>query len=356
MSHSPVLARICLMALLAPAAALALPPADPAMIAKAAAFAERQRANVDDVLGHAGEDGMALLVIPTVNLDAHPKRDFDDRDTRDAFARQRSMFMQWMNVGKREYGLTVGQDTRKFDPFDIGPLFQTPSGALTYQVIPVWPGEYRLGRITYFQPRAVVPEATGRLEKEAILKKVGVARMTETMDVDYEKTGPWPKHEKETDDGLGQGCEVVLRLGGGCDEAAREFRWQVIADRAVTAGAAEPSAVPSYDAVLTFAPIASISVKAGDVVLTDGFVLDGQPELDKRMCGGSGGTITCAMQSVTVKRLPASIESFRQAPTAASFKLPKLDAALRDLVYRAPTMLVEPADKASQNVIKAEME
>ncbi|KAG0904922.1 hypothetical protein G6F32_017245 [Rhizopus arrhizus] len=61
----------------------------------------------------------------------------------------------------------------------------------------------------------------------------------------------------------------------------------------------------------------------------------------------------CPMDSLTLTRLPASLDDFRQAPGAASFNLPKLDAALRDLTYRAPTLYYKPASAAEPNVIRA---
>jgi len=51
----------------------------------------------------------------------------------------------------------------------------------------------------------------------------------------------------------------------------------------------------------------------------------------------------CLLESMTLERLPASIEDFRKARSAASFQLPKLDAALKELVYREPKYYFEPA-------------
>jgi hypothetical protein len=61
----------------------------------------------------------------------------------------------------------------------------------------------------------------------------------------------------------------------------------------------------------------------------------------------------CTMDSITLTRLPASLEDFRQAPDAGSFKLPKLNEALRDLVYRAPTLYYKPESAAAPNLIRA---
>jgi len=81
---------------------------------------------------------------------------------------------------------------------------------------------------------------------------------------------------------------------------------------------------------------------------------DGQPVMDKDMCGYAEKQRTCGLESLLVRRLPVSIQEFRQAPSAASFDMPKLEAALQGLEYRAPTMLAKPANKATPNVIRAE--
>lgn len=59
------------------------------------------------------------------------------------------------------------------------------------------------------------------------------------------------------------------------------------------------------------------------------------------------------MDSITLTRLPASLGDFRQAPDAGSFKLPKLNEALRDLVYRAPTRHYKPESGAAPSLIRA---
>jgi len=354
MSLVPVLARVCLIGLFTPAVALALSPPDPEWVAKVAETTERQRSSFDNAIGSLVRDGMALLVIPTINLDAGGQRNFDDAATREKFLRQQSLLMRWNHKTERDYAITTGHGKHKLDHFDLGPQFQTPNGAITYQVIPVWPGEYRLNVITYRQPGATTPNGTRSWTIDEALEEVGVSTLIETTDIGYKKTGPWPQYEKATDDGLGEGCEVVVRLGGGCDEAAREFRWQRSAQRGVEAGTAEELEVRGMTVQLHFAPIASITLKEGEVVLTDGFVLmDGQPVLNMDKCQKTARDTMCLIQSLTVQRLPASIENFRQAPSATSFKMPKMDELLRGMVYRKPTVYGKPIDKASPNVIEA---
>lgn len=358
----PALARACLFGLFAHGIALAQPADEPAPLAieataeeraKLAEMAERHRVNVDNVLGLAPQDGMALLVIPTINLDAEGERDFDDRAARNRFARQSSTFMHWRKKTDDGYAISVGQGKHKFDPADVGSVFQTPRGAITYQVIPVWPGEYGLNRITYRQPRATIPELVERVDLTARLEKSGMATLLETTDRDFRKTGPWPRQAKQNEDGLGVGCEVVLRFGGGCDEAAREYRWQVSAGIALNQGDAEAVPVRGFDAELIFAPMASIKLEKGEVVLTDGFLLrDGQPVLAKNMCDDLSGEVVCAIESLVVERLPASIEDFRQARSAGSFGLPQTEAALRGLVYRAPTIHGKPVAGATPNLLR----
>jgi hypothetical protein len=337
-----LLGRVCLFALFAPAAGLTQPGADPTLDARAAAAAERHRARTDDVLGRAREE-MALLVIPTVNLDAPPPRDFGDATTRVRFTRQSSTLMHWRHTTKEGVAFTVGQGPHKFNSADTGPLFQTPRGEVVYQVIPVWPGEYRLNRITYHQPQATAPAPTRRLESSAMLDKLGMATLDETTDIDFRKTGPWPQPENPSDDGLGEGCQVTLRFGAGCDEAAREFRWRLNASLAVTGGVAERVPVAGVDTELLFSPVATITLKVGEAVLIDGFTLPGdQPVLGKDSCRTLAEKLICPLETMTLKRLPVSIEDFRQAPAAGSFNMPKLDAALRDLVYREPTYYFKP--------------
>ncbi|WAI82037.1 MULTISPECIES: hypothetical protein [Achromobacter] len=355
MSPLPVLARLCLVGLLAPSLAFALPPPDPELIAKSKAAAERTRENRDSGLAEFVQEGMALLVIPTLNLDDGPKRDFDDRATREKFLRQQSMLTRWNHKTDHGLAITVGHGAHKLDILDTGPLFQTAHGRMTYQVIPVWPGEYQLDRITYHVPNTTIPRMTWHPDTTALLQKIGMSTMRYRDDDVFKKTGPWPQPKNPTDDGLGEGCQVVLRLGGGCDEAAREFRWQRSAELAVTEGTAELDSAAGLDVDLTFEPIASIKLEAGEVVLTDGFVpMEGQPVLIKQMCEPGGDQVRCAMQSITVERLSTSVQDFRQAPSAASFNMPKLNGVLDKLVYRAPTLHMKPVDKASPNVMRAE--
>ena len=355
MSPLPVLARLCLVGLLAPTLAFALTPPDPELIAKSEAAAERMRESRDSGLAAFVQEGMALLVIPTLNLDAGPKRDFDDRATREKFLRQQSMLTRWNHKTDHGLAITVGHGEHKLDALDIGPLFQTAHGRVTYQVIPVLPGEYQLDRITYHVPNTTILRMTWHPDTKALLKKIGMSTMRYRDDDVFKKTGPWPQPKNATDDGLGEGCQVVLRLGGGCDEAAREFRWQLSAERAVTEGTAERDSAAGVDVDLKFEPIASIKLEAGEVVLTDGFVpMDGQPVLIKQMCEPGRDQVRCAMQSITVERLRTSLQDFRRAPSAASFKMPKLNGVLDKLVYRPPTLHMEPVDKATPNVMRAE--
>lgn len=355
MPLSTVLARVCLLGLMFPPLALALPPVDPEVAAAEAKRAERQRMIGDKLLGDVQQD-MALLVIPTANLDAQAGRNFNDPAVREAYARQSSVLMHWEHTTEKGFfGITAGPGKHKFSKTDLGPIFQTARGELAYQVIPVWPGEYRLTRITYQLPRTDLPTLDPYLEVLDMKREMAFATVSERVDFDFTTISPWPRYDKDTDDGLGQGCTVVMRLGGGCDEAARALRWQRDAARAVDAGAAEAVVVPGMDVDLSFAPIASITLKKGDVVLTDGFVLpDGQPVMDKDRCGYAEKQRTCGLESLLLRRLPVSIQEFRQAPSAASFDMPKLEAALQGLEYRAPTMLAKPANKATPNVIRAE--
>ncbi|WP_343738251.1 hypothetical protein [Achromobacter sp.] len=337
-----VLAVVCVSALFAPLAALAQSPTDKALQAEATAMRERHRANTDKLFDQARED-MALVVIPTVNFDAQPQRDFDDAATRDRFTRQSSTLMHWQHVTDKGYAMTVGQGKHKFDTADLGPLFQTTHGAVAYQVIPVWPGEYRLNRITYHQPRTALPDTDARAKSMDYLKDLGMATLTETADVDFKKTGPWTPLPP-SEDILGSGCEVTLRFGNGCDEAAREYRWVEEAKRAVPERAAEMVPVAGVNTELLFTPLATITLKAGDVVLMDGFKMpDDQPVMVKDSCGVLAREWVCLLESMTLERLPASIEDFRKARTAATFQLPKLDAALQGLVYREPKYFFDPA-------------
>lgn len=354
MPSFPLLARVCLIALCAPALAPAQPPADPEFAARVAAMVERNRANVDALLGDARQQGMALLVIPTVNLDAGPRRDFDDEATRDRYVRQRSTFMHWNHKSEKDNAISAGQGEHKPDLMDPGPHFQTVHGKLLYQVIPVWPGEYRLNRITYHQPRTELPEPGPRQSSTDRLKKIGIATLDYTLDREFKKNAAQPQSGQEADDGLGRGCEVLLRAGGGCDEAAREVRWRIDAEIAFNKGKADAAPAPGIDVELLFSPIAAIRLEAGEAVLTDGFVLPvDQPVMTPNSCEDTSFGPTCSMDALTLERLPASLEDFRQAPGAASFNLPKLDAALRDLVYRAPTLYYPPESEAAPNLIRA---
>jgi len=207
----------------------------------------------------------------------------------------------------------------------------------------VWPGEYRLNRITYHQPRTALPDSTVRAKSMDYLKDLGMATLTETADIDFKKDGPWTPLSP-SEDGLGSGCEVTLRYGDGCNEAAREYRWVEGARRAFHNREAEMLPVAGVDIELLFTPLATITLKAGDVVLTDGFKLpDDQPKMVKDSCGVLAREWVCLLESMTLERLPASLEDFRKAPSAASFQLPKLDAALQELVYREPKYYFDPA-------------
>lgn len=362
----PVHVRLGLIGLLVPTLAFAQPLSDAEpttkyetlsdaeLAAEYEAVIARERESRDSGLAASVQEGMALLVIPTLNLDAGPKRDFDDRTTREKFLRQQSMLTRWNHRTDRGVAITVGHGEHKIDIRDIGPVFQTAHGRFIYQVMPVWPGDYRLDRITYHVPDMTILRLKQQSNTTAIPRPIGISTMRHRHDDVFKKTGPWPQPRNATDDGLGEGCQVVLRLGGGCDEAAREFRWQLGAKRAVAAGAAERDSVAGVDVDLTFEPIASIRLRAGEVVLTDGFIpIDGQTVLIEEMCESGGGQVRCPMQSITVERLRASLDDFRQAPSAASFKMPKLDGVLDKLTYRAPMLHVNPVDRASPDVLQA---
>ncbi|HCW21836.1 hypothetical protein [Achromobacter sp.] len=353
MQSFPVLARACLIALFTPSLALAQPAA-PDFAGRTAALVERHRVNVDGLLGNARQEGMALLVIPTLNLDAEPQRDFNDDATRDRFVRQRSTFMRWNHKSEKDTAISAGAGDHKLNPTDPGPQFQTVRGKLLYQVIPVWPGEYRLNRITYHQPRTELPETVPPQSATERIKKIGIATLDYTVDREFKTAVPQTQSAQDEDDGLGKGCEVMLRAGGGCDEAAREVRWRLNGEIAFNAGEADAAPAPGFEAELIFSPIASIKLEAGEAVLTDGFVLPvDQPVMTPDSCEDTSLGPVCTMDSLTLTRLPASLEDFRQAPSAGSFNLPKLDAALRDLTYRAPTLHYPPVSKAAPNQIRA---
>lgn len=359
MTLTSVLARACLVGLVAHAAAVAHPSGEAEQIAPPATWNDRvehHRAEVDTLLGEARQNGMALLVIPTLNLDAQGKRDFHDQATRIRFTQQSSTMMRWNHKTDEGFAITVGHGEHKLNFPDLGPVFQTPRGKLTYQVIPVWPGEYRLNRIVYHQTQATPPKTGSKpIPSADILAKIGIAELTPTTDRDFKKTGPWPQKTEQGEDGLGNGCNLLLRLGGGCDELVRVFRWDASARIAIQDRNAEPVLVPGVDVQLSFAPIADITLEKGEVVLTDGFVLlDDQPVLAKNLCETALDFVRCAMQSITVERLPASIEDFRQAPGADTFNLPQVQTALRDLVYRAPNVHAKPVAGGSPNLLRAQ--
>ncbi|MBV7498794.1 hypothetical protein [Achromobacter sp. ACM05] len=341
-----VLALVCVSALFAPLSAWAQSPSDEALQAEAAAMRKRHVANTDELFDQARKD-MAIVVIPTVNFDAGTPRNFDDAATRDQFTRQHSALVHWQHKTEKGFAMTVGQGKHKFDVSDTGPLFQTTRGALAYQVIPVWPGEYRLNRIAYRQPRTALPDSEARAKTMDYLKNLGMATLTETMAIDFKKEGPWTPLVP-SEDGLGSGCEVTLRIGEGCNEAAREYRWVEGARRAFHNREAEMLPVAGVDTELLFTPLATITLEAGDVVLMDGYKMpEDQPVIVEDSCGVLAGEWVCLLESVTLERLPASIEDFRKARSAASFELPKLDAALQDLVYREPKYYFEPAAGAA---------
>ena len=90
-----------------------------------------------------------------------------------------------------------------------------------------------------------------------------MATLTEMTDIDFKKEGPWtPLTPGE--DGLGAGCEVTLRIGEGCNEAAREYRWVAGAKRAFHNREAEMLPVAGVDTELFFTPLATITLEAGD--------------------------------------------------------------------------------------------
>jgi len=353
MTFPLTLARISLIALFAPTLALAQ-PVEPHFSVRAAALVERHRVNVDGLLGNARQEGMALLVIPTLNLDAQSRRDFNDDATRDSFVRQRSTFMHWNHNSQEGYVISAGAGDHKLNPTDPGPQFQTARGKLLYQVIPVWPGKYRLNRITYHQPRTQLPDTAPPQNAMYRLKKIGLATLNRTVDREFKMITPQVETGEEDNDGLGKGCEVMLRSGGGCDEAAREVRWRLNSEIAFSAGQAEAAPAPGIRAELLFSPIASIKLEAGEAVLTDGFTMPvDQPVMTPASCQDTSLGRTCTMDSLTLTRLPASLDDFRQAPGAASFNLPMLNAALRDLTYRAPTLYYKPVSEAEPNVFWA---
>lgn len=351
MPSLPALARILLAILFAPALTFAQSSVDQDFAARYDAAVERQRARADDIFGSTREHGAALLVIPTINLDAAPRRDFNDQATRDRYVRQRSTFVHWRHKSEKGLAITAGQGEHKPELTDTGPVFQTVRGGLLYQVIPVLPGEYRLNRITYHQPRTKLPETGPSWDYQDRLKKIGIATLNHTMDREFKLTTPLS--DQEADDGLGKGCDVMLKNGGGCDEEAREFRWRLGVARAFKQGKAEATPAEAVDVELIFSAVASITLKAGEAVLTDGFVLPAdQPEMTPDSCEDTSYGPICSVDSIVLTRLPASLEDFRQAPDAKSFGMPKLDEALRDLVYRAPTLYFEPQSKTAPNVIR----
>ena len=314
---------------------------------------ERQRAWADEFLGDTREMGMALLVIPTINLDAQGPRNFDDPSVRADFVRQRSMKMRWLHHVNEHNAISVGYGKHKREAWDTGPLFQMTDGAITYQMIAVQPGRYRLARITYIQPGMREPAPHDK-PASLSLDKAGVAVLNEFDMKDYRKTGHWSQAMKR-DDGMGTGCPLVLRVGDGCTEEAREFRWGMSARSAVKGGVAEVIEIPAIDAELTFSPVAEITLAEGDVVLTDGFVLPAdQPKLAEDTCQVLANDLMCSLDTLTVERLPASLKSFRQATGLKAYGMTKTEAALRNLVYRAPKIHAKPVPGASPNLLRVE--
>ena len=109
MPSLPALARILLAILFAPALTFAQSSVDQDFAARYDAAVERQRARADDIFGSTREHGAALLVIPTINLDAAPRRDFNDQATRDRYVRQRSTFVHWRHKSEKGLAITAGQ-------------------------------------------------------------------------------------------------------------------------------------------------------------------------------------------------------------------------------------------------------
>jgi hypothetical protein len=224
--------------------------------------------------------------------------------------------VEWRRSDDSAAMIRTGATSTMFERGLDGFVYKYPGGGgkSDYAIFIVDPGTYELKGTSTEIRRAPMPDMSG---KEWSSKPAfGTASFTATQDTEYYKTQQWQDAKYETKTYSETYCSLMNATTGGCvgyDVATRKYDQQVASagykdvhhDKQV-GGLAMTTELSR--------PFATFKVGRGDVVYTDGFVLDGASVvIDHDACKQTSEDVaSCAMKSFNLIRVPAKAENIAE--------------------------------------------
>lgn len=264
--------------------------------------------------------GMSVVVIPTINLDY--KYAHDNAEYGKEFHADLTHMLRWMKVGGTPTTFQSGLKRDALYDLDIGitgTFFQYTHGPYLYQVYIVEPGTYNLVGQSFEIRETSAPQAqwTNGSEHQS---DVGELMIYEIKRPKYYTELEWQDAQYRTDQVSGSYCTTVRMINQEC------VNWETWTQDVTTmtsqAGYYNRTRSKMVDAVIAehnFArPFASFTVAPGEAVVLDGLYAE-YPNADFNLADclrQSHEKIRCSLGSVTLARLPGSLETFQSSDFA----------------------------------------
>lgn len=285
----------------------------------------------DSMFAAALNAGMAVVIMPTINLDSQPYNFSSYRDI-NIYTTLRSGVTEWVNPAHPTLGFRAGNTQRLDVVGPTGSFYEAASARRRYQVYVVAPGHYDLRGALYSMPNARKPATSSVRPTSA---RVGLVTLREAMFRMEDIVTDWSNPKNTTKTVIDTYCTSARVSRGECGI------WELSRSAAKAPAPAyqlRPSIPVSGLATYVHLdePFAGFDIKSGEVLLMDGLYPEAPAAtFNDTDCKRSGvDRIECGARSATLVRVLASLEDFRSVANPAKSGLPKMAASLQKAQYR----------------------
>ena len=301
----------------------------------------------DLLYAHAVRAGKAIVFVPMLNID----RKYAGTDIKSlipgganypSFRFDQTANVIWRAVEDHDDLLKVGNQVSLFQEGIFGSVQTVHAGKSLYGVYIVDPGRYELTGLTYQQPHAQLPSLSSEHWKKHLPH--GSATFVMTRNAEFHDSQMWfdAIYQNVTVDD-GSYCTATWTPGSiqGCAHWERSSHnetrlvdpggWRTVTDMDYAGGLAV--------SVKLDEPFARFETKAGQVIVTDGFVATQQSlDVDTKACRQAGEKlIHCGFRSLTLFRVPGSLRDMVISADTAK-KVPMLAGLMSKATYQPATL------------------
>lgn len=285
----------------------------------------------DNMFAAGMNAGMAVVIMPTINLDSQPYNFSSYRDI-NIYTTLSSGVTEWVNPAHPAQGFRTGNTQKLAVVGPTGSFYEAASARRRYQVYVLVPGHYDLRGAFFSTPNASKPLTTS---VRPASRQIGKLTMREAMFRMDDTVTDWTNPKNTSKIVIDTYCTSARVSRGECGA------WELGQPAAKTTApvyqmrpSIPVSGLASY--VHFDEPFAGFDIKPGEVLLMDGFYPEAPAAtFNDADCKRSGADrIECGLRSATLTRIPASLEDFRDVANPAAAGLPKMAASLQKAQYR----------------------